>query len=343
MISAFDAVQMQRRNGFMIRSDIGEALQARARKARRFYFDAEASTRVGEILRDIPDLLVRENAFARAPFDQCWVEVDNHRYWEALIGRDVAADADERVAFFIDHDKVYSAAYGEQPGKRNTGAQFGLVEYALHTPWPLADQLAFTEVLKLSRIGLDAFLWGQTYDRLSTDERRLLRGTHACRLLPLIRDVDLAGMRGVEEIGIEAAGELKMLIGLLLVLNRPSLTTYREVGRSKGFYRGKLRQYLEHTVVSINVDPVPTLRKIGTPGDAGTPKRRHEVRGHWCHDAAYRAGQAKGCLHAWEPEAASDTRFTCQGCGGFRWWRIAHMRGSALEGFVAHDGYELRA
>jgi hypothetical protein len=62
------------------------ALQARIRRAERLVFDKEASMRVGEVIRDIPELLIEQIQFARAPFDLCWIEFQSEVLWQAIAG-----------------------------------------------------------------------------------------------------------------------------------------------------------------------------------------------------------------------------------------------------------------
>ena len=80
-------------------------------------------------------------------------------------------------------------------------------------------------------------------------------------------------------------GELRTIIALLLLLNRPSLTHY--VARSeptRGWIGNKVRPYMAHTVVTIPLDPIPALRQVGTDNDDPNLRRRHRVRGHFVHD-----------------------------------------------------------
>lgn len=50
--------------------DVVLRLQARVRTAHKFVFDAEASRRAAEVIRDVPDLLAREVGFGLEPFGQ---------------------------------------------------------------------------------------------------------------------------------------------------------------------------------------------------------------------------------------------------------------------------------
>ena len=92
---------------------------------------------------------------------------------------------------------------------------------------------------------------------------------------------------------------------------------------------------MAYTVVTIPLDPQPTLRLIGTPAGDIVERRRHEVRGHYCHNEAYRRGTAMGCIHEWEqdPDRPDDAHWKCTSCEGKRWHRRVHTRGSAEVGY----------
>lgn len=121
-----------------------------------------------------------------------------------------------------------------------------------------------------------------------------------------------------------------------------------DIGTHRTFLRGKAVAYMSHTMVAIKADPVPVLRRLGTPQEAGVPKRRHKVRGTWCHRLTGDRALRKGCTHDWVPdpefEAVDDPNerdhWLCQSCGGARWRRHAHMRGDASIGYV-EKGYRL--
>ena len=151
-----------------------------------------------------------------------------------------------------------------------------------------------------------------------------------------------------------AIGDLRTIMAILLMLNRPSLTRYdQSLGHVRGFIGNKLRPYMAHTTVKISLDPVPLLRLVGTPQDDGTPKRRYEVRGHYCHDQTARDYmRIAGCIHDWHPTHKDWTpwpaahldeadNWVCAVCEGKRWWRKEHTRGDSLVGYVEHDAYEV--
>lgn len=331
-----------------------EQVRRRLLVAKRFNFDAIASRRLGEVIRDVPNLLIQQQSFARAPYDVMWIEIDFQAFGRELSSYlDVRSDS--KVGYLYDHGTVYVAA-------ENSGYPPSLmpIYYQLNTPFEAQEQLDFCAKTKVSPETIDQFFWGKTYEKLDETDRRLLRGRHSCGYLPeasngknrswtVIENRNELPRRTSYEDLFEkmywgSAGDMRNLIACLLMLNRPRITEYTEVERGHGFIRGKLTTFMAHTTVTIKVDPRPILRSIDR-SEAGEPRRRHEVEGHWCHNEAYRDGTKRDCIHAWQaqlddhPEDDPDApdHFHCMNCGGKRWWRRAHMRGSAAVGFVEKD------
>lgn len=211
------------------------------------------------------------------------------------------------------------------------------------------------------------YLWGSTWEHLSEATRAAVRGRNTVEFLPgnplhfnydrwLNSRVWREAMRG-------SVGELRNVIALLLVLNRPSLTRYiRTLPNGRGFHKGKLKSFMAHTTVAIDLDAVPTLRLIGTPAEDAVAKRRGEVKGHYKHDETSRQySRIAGCIHEYQPthgpkdnwapwpdapigmvgEPGIPRNWVCAACGGKRWWRRETEAGDAGVGFVNHDAYQV--
>jgi hypothetical protein len=344
-----------------------DQMQRAARKANKFVLDEEAARRVARVVLEVPDLLVREHQFARAPYDITWIEWPSHVYWQTLRDAKPAAydrlgmwgdreTADHSVGYLIDHGRVNTITSGTV---RHPDADVYVspLQYHLNTEWPLRDQIAFAQMVGTSRLGIAAAMWGSTFDELDREARRLLRDNNVMEMVPLnpkhptshrLRDTLAASVQG-------SVGDVRTIIAILLMLNRPSITKYRQVQSGRGIVRGKSMAYMSHTVVDVSLDAVQTLRLIGTPSDDRIEKRRHEVRGHYCHDETAREyARIAGCIHQYEPHDANwkpwlnapadeVNHWVCAQCGGRRWWRKSHIRGSAIEGFVLKDGYNVTA
>jgi hypothetical protein len=293
--------------------------------ARRFVLTENAAIRSAQVMRTLPDLMVEASRFARAPFDLTWIEFPFRAFYQELTQTSPDLDCDATVGYFIDHGRVYCASSTQDATARPL---FMPIVYGLNEEWPIDEQLDFCSRMKVSRLGCDQFMWGSTYNFLNEDQRRQMRAQHSMHLLADRR----FDHNGLTDMMNSAVGDLRTIVGLLLLLNRPSLTTYRDAPASRGYFNKKFRGYLSHTTVDIPLDPVPQLRLVGTPADDASPRRRHEVRGHWCHDAQARR---RTCVHQWEAE--DEDHFTCSVCLGKRWWRRDCVRGHSGLGFVQKD------
>jgi hypothetical protein len=347
-----------------------EQIQRGVRNARKFVLDEEAARRVAKVVAEIPDLLVREHQFARAPFDLTWIEWPSYYYWMEMRDRfpelhaqgdgfGETSTADYMTGYLFDQGRINAIAGGIMSDK-NVAPELTPMQYRLHTEWPVEEQLEFGRRIGASRLGIDKFLWGSTYEQLGEDERRLLRTYNTAEFVPFnpahpgfaLPNAD----NGLVEPARGCVGELRTVIALLLILNRPSLAVYRTtLPNHRGWHKGKTIPFMSHTVVNVSLDAVPMLRLIGTPAGESVARRRHEVRGHYCHDKTARDYmRIAGCIHEWQgcdeewtPWADAPMRdvnhWLCKSCGGKRWWRADHERGTAEVGFVAHDGYDVTA
>ena len=323
----------------LVNRNVVDRIKGRLRAARRFVLDDEATRRYADVIETIPELIARHQRFARAPYDVTWIEFNFEQFWKQINKRPVDDTADQIVGFLIDHGRAYVLS-GRHDDSRCSLTPFA---YDLHTPWSVEDQLAFCTRNSMS--GLDAFFWGSAYDKLDIRERESIRNLHRAFLLPMeINDptISTAILAGMAQ---ETVGDIRNIITILLLLNRPSLTHYaRYVPTHRGFIGNKLRAFFDHTVVSISIDPKPTLRLLGSTQGEGVSRRRHEVRGHYVHDRTARDyASIAGCIHEWQTDPHPDDdpadpdHWKCTVCGGKRWWRVEHLRGSSNVGFVQKD------
>jgi hypothetical protein len=337
-------------NSLTVHPNTFRQIRDKMRNAHRFVLDKPGSIRYGEVIRDIPELILREQMFARAPYDVTWIEFQFREFWETVNGRSADLTSDRELGFLIDHDTAYIIS---------EHAQMMPFAYDLHQPWEPGAEQRFVDLAGTAARtsfgqgnGLDQFFWGSIYDKLASDERQTLRAHHSVRALPLHDKLKWHQRKVITHLVGESYADLRNIIGLLLLLNRPSVTSYiRDVPRARGFIKGKMLPYMAHTVVTIHVDPTPILRLIGTTADAAVEKRHHEVRGTWCHDETYRKGVAQGCVHDWIPHPnhaegkvhvtpegiVERDNWLCQLCHGHRWHRDQHSRGNSLVGVVGKN------
>jgi hypothetical protein len=355
-------------------------LQKATRDAHRFVLTEDAVLRIGQIIIDIPDLLVREHRFARAPYDLTWIEFPSHVLWNLMREQNPGAyeglgkfgsveDSDHTVGYLIDHERI-NVICGGTVAQPDQQPNIMPIQYRLQTPWEPTEVGEFMRLTGMRDTrDVHAFLWGSTWSNIPAEHQLALAMTNAVDFLPLNPVHQNYPKFSQDGQWWEAArgciGELRNVIAILLVMNRPSLTNYiRTNAPGRGFHKGKLMPYLSHTTVTIDLDARPTLRLIGTPAGETIARRRHEVKGHYKHDQTARDySRIAGCIHAFAPthgpeddwapwpdaplgipgEPGTVRNWVCSECGGKRWWQKDHGRGTAEKGFVAHDLYEVGA
>ena len=335
------------------------SMQSRIRRAEKLVFDTDASTRVGEVLRDIPELLAEQIQFARPPFDQTWIEYNALALWHVIapLGGDVRYSEDDmsydtKVGLLIEHNRVTvvpEAADGDI-------GVLGFI-YHLNTEWPLSDQLDFCQKTGLSRAGIDQWLWGSVWNKF----RDAGRGDYIRSLREICRvEIWFPPGRALTPKSLAPAirgstGDFKNTIALLLLLNQPSATRYIRVPAIRGWVGNKPRPFMAHTNVQVSLDAIKHTVLLGQGIGTGELRRRHRVRGHYCHDETARDYmRIAGCIHQWEAcdenwepmgqhsaFVLDPEHWRCVVCGGKRWWRAQHERGDASKGFVDHPTYRV--
>ncbi len=313
--------------------------------AKKFVLDAQAATYIGRMLRDHPRIVSDANDFAQRPFEHMWIEMPFKGFYEAITGRPADPDGDQRVGYLFDGPVVNVAAGA------GTMATSGFIpsEYILNRPMSVEDQCKLCDLLQISRLGIDLMLWGESAHAFGNqgatwdaEGLRSLRTNHTMR----IKQVEGLSPERMRVAIDGSAGDLRNIIGLLLFLNRTAdIQTVREEGMSHGMINRKPRPLMPHRVISLRVNPMPRLIKLAADHDH-IMRRLHDVRGHYCHDRLARAG----CQHGSElggdfGEAWTEyepLRWKCQDCGGKRWWRHEHSRGTAEVG-VSTQSYAVTA
>lgn len=290
---------------------------------KRFTLEDGTAAYIGKALREQPRLVADGIDFAIPPFERMWVEFNFPPFFEAITGtRWDHTKGDRRLGFLL----LGKAVYVGSEGPRVCG--FSPMRYRLDQPWTLAEELAMAERFGISRMQLDEFFWGSTGMRLRDQHNmnalRILRAHHSFDLLPtkthLTREQWQRFLFG-------ANGDLRTIIASLIFLNRTtSMQARREVPMQSGFVNRHPARLHAHTVIGLEIDPLPRLRAI-CAGE-GVWRRLHDVRGHFCHDRTTR--EAHGCDHDWSE--VDEMLWKCQRCMGKRWWRKEHRRGNIEKG-----------
>lgn len=323
-----------------------EHAQGRLKKAKPFLLDAQAVSRFAKVARELPDLVVQQQEFARAPYEVMWVEFDYTQFWSELRQDEPDETSDSLVGYLIDHDVVYAFAGGTRENPRKTPVMVP-VRFKLHEPWTVESQMQFCQDVKTSRLQIDAWLWGEhAFYNLMDESRRSLRTAHTAELLfgPKFKNHLHEAFHAALVDG--SSGDLRNIVTLLLLLNRPQAVRYvRSVDRGRGWVKGKMVPYFGYTTVTLDLDPEPVLRKIGTSGETQDELRRHEVRGHYRHDDAWKLGSMGLCEHTAVLDETSkhpDRSYRCSKCGGRKWWVPEFLRGNGAKGFIIKQ-YEVTA
>lgn len=322
------------------------------RLAKRFVLDESAARYLGRMIREYPRVIADAQDFAIQPFEHMWIELPFECFYEEVTGN--AADAsrsDYAVGYLFNGPSVRVIARTALDDGNDIGVL--PLQYRLHTPMTLDEELQMAETLRVSRIGLDLWFWGSSamkylgalcknaddddhaWDR---EGLRALRNNHGARLAPVVGGIDAEW----ERINTASAGDLRNIVALLLFMNRTaSITLADDLPTTEGFIHRKPRPLLSHRVIKLKLDPMPRLRRLCA--GLGIRRRLHDVRGHFCHD---RVARESGCPHGQEHagdfgewwDEYEPLRWRCygdgKGCGGKRWWKREHKRGEPKLGEV---------
>ena len=327
----------------LLESKLEKYVRAKIRGTRKFVLTESAAVKVGEAIHNYPEMLVEQGVFARTPFESCWIEFPSRAFHEAVVPGSASQESDERVGYLFDGDRVYICA---QSGD-GIGAISPLV-IDLHTPMTMRKQLDVAEELSLTRYQLDNFYWGQTMaDALPSDIRRGLRSQHSFSMKVAEK---YRGKIAGDEFLRFTAGEVRNIIGILLMINQPgSVLKTQEIGHQRMMTKKGSRVLMGHSVVTLNLDGRSRPdRLLRAPRGHHAAPRWHEVRNHWCND---RVARTKGYslddpkthgrgnhAHQWVQDDNGELRFTCSVCGGRRWRRVMkNGRGDKSRGIISQD------
>jgi len=322
-----------------LKDNFFDALKGKLREAKRFVLDEQAAIYVAQMIKDHPRIVADAQDFAIPPFETMWLEFPFKKYFQTLDGATAWDDArgDYRIGFLILGANAYVAGMSA-----NGDAEFMPVVLKLNQPFTLDEELAFCETVRVSRLGLDAYFWGSSYNDLAEDKdkegMRALRANHSVALIDAIPDKVNGWFAKPGTWGklLETGnGDLRNIIAMLIFLNRTSnLQAVQDVGMSKQVMVNRRPAcLLAHHVIRLTIDPAPRLAKL-CAGE-GVWRRLHDVRGHFCHNRTARENPHE---HEWmEVNVNNHELFWVCACGGHRWWRREHHRGHADKGTVVAE------
>lgn len=307
------------------------SLNFRLREAKRFVLTEQAATKVGEAIASYPEMLVHHGQFAIPPFDNCWIEFPSLGFHNAIVPNSrkrVTEDTDVRVGYLFTGNSVYVGA------SRSDGeGTFSPFAIDLNRPSSFEQEKDFVERLGVSRLRLDELYWGVSMAKnLDRSMVRSFRAQHSIRLLMEEGLQHALRSKGLADDFIHGcAGEVRNVVGLLLMLNQPKHIRYiGEKPTTRGVTHRGTRTYLGHSVIEVDLNRKPLTVLLGRPQGTHATPRQHDVVGHFAH-----TGLRALCEHFWQ--ADDDRHWTCANCGGKRWWRAGHKRGDASKGIVTQE------
>lgn len=317
-----------------------DSTRANLRLAKLFVLSREATTYCAQLLKEAPRIIADAQDFAIPPFRQMYLEIPFDTWYETLTGEPNDRSGDRRMGYLIVGSQVRVLVEGAD------GVELSPVEYHLNEPLSLEQEVEFVKRAGTSRIALDLFYWGGSaaafgtvragtgaagvvaYDEWQKEGLRALRANHGFAIH--LHRSKLGQIQKIwESFSTASAGDLRNIIGLLLFLNRTSQMRYE---REEPFQQRMLGRrpvnLLKHRTITLHVNPVPQLLSLAA--GEGIRRRLHDVKGHFCHNQAARVNTH---THDWVEAPETALQWHCA-CGGVRWWRKAHKRGSEDKGIV---------
>jgi hypothetical protein len=322
-------------------------VDAAMREARHFVFTEQAVTHMGNLIMSEPDHLIDAWPHVRPPFDVMWIEHPVPPLMRAFGVKIDHKGGDENVGYLIDHGAVYSFSYS---GKIDPEGTLMPHRYLLNKPWASVDALKdFAKKININDQILPFLFYGQAATRVSErardmDDASLMglfyHSIEMCMSPVLARNNAMTKYYGIMG---TCAGDLRNVLTMLYLINRPGVATYAPATeRRRTFAGGKIRTLPSYQPIDIRLDPrvaIRAEREAQREARASHPDRAapaaHDVRGHWRRN---RSGQAacpvRATGHAWLPEAGAPRadgnpppHELCS-CGARRWWVASHRRGS---------------
>lgn len=308
-------------------------LKALRARARRFVFDEAASERAGRFATECADIVCEHSQFALPPFPNSYIEIDNVASLRVSSRMRIEDGTARRLGFLFTEDgDLYVCSGGDYQSKgflpfRYHRKEAGSGGMEMPGDHGFLRDFLIGEVAAGLRPAVDAFSHHVT-------DIWAVSAVNPSRAL-------------IEHMVEECRGEFKRALTALLLLNQKRGVAVRDVPPARRLAGGKLKTYMAHSVVSIDIGG-EDLRGFFHVDSRASP-RRHEVRGHYVH-----YGIDEACGHEWAPYSTPELerrdvdrggkpvpRWRCALCQGLRVRRETFHRGDATKGFVTKS-YEVK-
>lgn len=297
------------------------------RRAHRMVLSEPALATVLSVAFDMPDEIAEQMRFAVFPYPVTWIEANITK--DSQVG--ILGLEDGRTYWVTDAGFDDEKYIGIAP-----------VIFRLHQPWNDFDKKRFLDRYELSEEKLAVSSWSITEDYVHIEKM-----PSSARIYDLIRFHSLETLPTLFGAGgettetaeiIRAAGHLRLITATLLLLNRSSKpAVYTNVPASRRFIRNKLKPFVQHTIVSMDLAGQAPLKPLVKSEVHGSPKRHHEVRHHYAH-----RWRSRRCDHDYvrlaeypaeaESDAGRHCAWRCSKCDTLRYRVKWHTRGDSLRG-----------
>ena len=313
-------------------------------QAKKFIFDASASEYIGSLLMKAQGEVLSQHDWARPPFETTWIEMDHVAYWERglKLGNDYKKGTpDNLFGMLIHHGTVWLFSYA--PGHRHDESLgCGPFQYQLHTPISFEEELAMARTFGMGLNTYRQALLGGMIDEtgrptLSVDWWNAMAGevvrSHKMFINPsIVPNMDRTSPENRAQALASGAGDLKLIITLLLMVTRPrKMFNVTETGPKRMLYKGHNLVRRAHSVVTMRLAKEAALHHAVHHEFTSQHRQMHDVRGHWAESRHNALCQE----HSWEP--IDKDHFYCLNCPAKRWWRKAHSRGELRLGDKTTD------
>jgi hypothetical protein len=328
--------------------------------ADKFYFNASAMRYVGELVKDqhTSELLLENAQFAVPPHPVTFIEVDRDAYLLATQPEStLKPDRDAKFGFLVVKNTVYTLS------ARQDSTHAGLLPFIIdlnHPQQQLITEMYATTFHLAMRCHVIHCLgssaqpyfertmgpWEEIKEKSFEDLSRIYQYCvqHNIRVMqntlePGVHRSGVYMTRGekVRRLAPEFAGDLRLIIALLLVMHRASKTIFMtEGGGEKGWIGRKQKRYMKHNVVNFNLNPHETIKRAFENTEPES-RRRHSVRQHYAHWNKTKWHEHPNLANDTAFQQLDETHWLCERCGCLRVLRKSFMRGDASKGYVTKD------
>ncbi len=278
----------------------------------------------------------------KTSFPEIYIEINAREMFKGRGGQ-VSIFADQEVGYFSTNQTVMSMTdCGEGIGKQE-GINFGVIPSPWTWTFSQPQQRSIASVFGLPIEQLDRaqmlkavyLLGGQRSPKNKNkvwlppvDDQLIADLVNKTDLSPIF---DMDAERCHEHCFLGGGDPMIFAAAVMMLNERSEHTIIMEKSASRMMYKGKSVAIPEHSTVSVHFDKKEhTKVRYLITSHPGSPKREHDVRGHWCY-----YGEQGDCEHVWTPLTPDNTKqYVCHACKGRKTWRIPHSRGDAALGRV---------